>query len=49
MAVLINDFFQFFRLYTVSANVPDIVFVPLRLQLPELHKPKLAQEPAGFE
>ena len=49
MAVLINDFFHFFRLYAVSGNVPDVVVVPLRLQLPELHKLKLAQETAGFE
>jgi hypothetical protein len=49
MAVLINDFFHFFWLYTVPGNVPDVVVVPLRLQLPELHKLKLAQETAGFE
>lgn len=49
MAVLINDFIHFFRLYTVPGNVFDVVVVPLRLQLPELHKLKLAQETAGFE
>jgi hypothetical protein len=49
MAVFIDDFFHFFWLYAMPGNVPDIVVVPRRLQLPELNKLKLAQETAGFE
>jgi len=49
MAIFINDFFDFFWLYTVPGNVLDVVIIPLRLQLPELHRHKLAQGNAGFE
>jgi hypothetical protein len=41
MAVLINDFFDFFWLYTVPGNVLDVVVIPLRLQLPESHSLRL--------
>src|SRR3989338_1384705 len=49
MAVLINDLFHFFWLYTVPGNVFDIVVVPLRLQLPESHRLKLQQKTASFD
>src|SRR3990170_5876978 len=49
MAVLINDLFDFFWLYTVPGNVFDIVVVPLRLQLPESHRLKLPQKTASFD
>ena len=49
MAIFINDLFDFFWLYTVPGNVLNVVVIPLRLQLPELHRPKLAQGNAGFE
>ena len=49
VAVLINNLFDFFWLYAVPRNVPDVVVVPLRLQLPESHRLKLAQGSAGFE
>ena len=49
MAIFINDLFDFFWLYTVPGNVLNVVVIPLRLQLPELHGLKLAQENAGFE
>jgi len=49
MAVLINDLFHFFWLYTVPRDMLDVVVVPLRLQLPEAHRLRLAQETAGFE
>src|SRR3989338_6435362 len=48
MAVLINDLFYFFWLYTVPGNVFDVV-VPLRLQLPESHRLKLPQKTASFD
>jgi hypothetical protein len=49
MTIFINDLFDFFWLYTVPGNVFNVVLIPLRLQLPELHKLKLAQGNAGFE
>jgi len=49
MAIFINDLFDFFWLYIVPGNVLDVVVIPLRLQLPKLHRLKLAQEIAGFE
>jgi len=49
MAIFINDLFDFFWLYTVPGNMLNVVVIPLRLQLPELHGLKLAQGNAGFE
>ena len=49
MAIFIYNLFDFFWLYTVPGNVLNVVVVPLRLQLPELHRLKLAQGRAGFE
>jgi hypothetical protein len=49
VAVLINDLFDFFWLYTVPGNVLDVVVIPLRLQLPEAHRLRLAQRSASFE
>ena len=49
MAIFINDFFDFFWLYTMPGNVINVVVIPLRLQFPELHRLKLAQGSAGFE
>ena len=49
MTIFINDLFDFFWLYTVPGNVFNVVLIPLRLQLPELHRVKLAQGNAGFE
>ena len=49
MAIFIKDLFDFFWLYTVPGNVLNVVVIPLRLQLPELHRLKLAQGNAGFE
>jgi hypothetical protein len=49
MAVFINDLFDFFWFDAVPGNVLNILVVPLRLQLPELHRLKLAQGNAGFE
>jgi len=49
MAIFINDLFDFFWLYTVPRNVLNVVVIPLRLQLPEMHRLKLAQGYAGFE
>jgi hypothetical protein len=49
MAIFIDDLFDFFYLYAVPGNVLNVVVIPLRLQLPELHRPKLAQGNAGFE
>jgi len=49
MAIFINGLFDFFWLYTVPGNVINVVVIPLRLQFPELHRPKLAQGNAGFE
>ena len=49
MAIFINDLFDFFWLYTVPGNVLNVVVVPLRLQLPESHRLRLAQGSAGFE
>ncbi|MFQ5830896.1 MAG: hypothetical protein ACE5JD_17320 [Candidatus Methylomirabilia bacterium] len=37
MAVFINDLFDFFWIHTVPGIVLDVVVVPLRPQLPELH------------
>jgi len=42
MAIFINDLFNFFWLYTVPGNVLNVVVIPLRFQLPELHRLKLA-------
>jgi hypothetical protein len=39
MTIFINDLFDFFWLYTVPGNVFNVVLIPLRLQLPELHRP----------
>ena len=49
MAVLINDLFDFFWLHTVPGNMLDVVVVPLRLQLPELHRLRVAQGTVGFD
>ena len=49
IAVLINNFFHFFWLYTMPRDVPNIVIVPRRRQFPESHKLNLAQETTGFE
>jgi len=49
MAIFINDLFNFFWLYIVLGNVLNVVVIPLRFQLPELHRLKLAQGYAGFE
>jgi hypothetical protein len=49
VAVLINDLFNFFWLYTVPGNVLNVVVVPLRLQLPKAHRLRLAQGSAVFE
>ena len=47
--IFIDDLFDFFWLYIVPGNVLNVVVVPLRLQLLELHRLKLAQGNAGFE
>jgi hypothetical protein len=49
MAIFINDLFDFFWLNTVPRNMLNVVVVPLRPQLPELHRLKLAQGRVGFE
>lgn len=49
MAIFINDLFDFLWLYTVPGNMLNVVLIPLRLQLPKLHRLKLAQGNAGFE
>ena len=49
MAIFINDLFDFFWFDAVPGNVLNILVIPLRLQLPELHRFKLAQGNAGFE
>ncbi|MGH7794916.1 MAG: hypothetical protein ACREQ2_08460, partial [Candidatus Binatia bacterium] len=49
MAIFIDDLFNFFRLYAMSGNVLNVVVVPLRRHLPQLHGLKLAQGSAGFE
>jgi hypothetical protein len=49
MAIFINDLFDFFWFDAVPGNVLNVIVIPLRLQLPELHKLKLAQGTAGFE
>lgn len=49
MAIFINDLFDLFWLNPVPGNVFNVVVIPLRLQLPELHRLKLAQENAAFE
>ena len=45
--IFINDLFDFFWLYAVPANVLNVVVVPLRLQLPELHQLQLAHKEVG--
>jgi hypothetical protein len=49
MAIFINDLFDFFWFDAMPGNVLNVIVIPLRLQLPELHRLKLAQEHAGFE
>ena len=49
MAIFINDLFDFFWLHIVPGNVLNAVVIPLRLQLPELQRLKLAQGSASFE
>jgi hypothetical protein len=49
MAIFINDLFNFFWFDAVSGYVIDVVIIPLRLQLPELHRHNLTQGNAGFE
>jgi len=42
IAIFINDLFDFFWLYAMPGNVLKIVVIPLRLELPELHRFTLA-------
>lgn len=49
MAIFKNELFDFFWFDAVPSNLLNVIVIPLRLQLPELHKLKLAQGNAGFE
>jgi hypothetical protein len=49
MTIFINDLFDLFWFDAVPGNVLKIVVIPLRLQLPESHRLRLAQGYTGFE
>ena len=49
MTIFINDFFDLFWFDAVPSNMLKVVVIPLRLQLPESHRLRLAQGDAGFE
>lgn len=45
----LRHLFDFFWLYTVPGNMLNVAVIPLRIQLPKLHRLKRAQVSAGFE
>jgi hypothetical protein len=48
MTILINDLFNFFRVYTMMRNMFEIVFIPLRLKDSKAHKRRVPQRRLPF-
>jgi len=37
ITILVNDFFDFFRIYVMQSYMLNVVFIPLRIQFPKSH------------